>query len=473
MNSSISSIRVFLLTVMLLLSCLVGTAQEGYAFPEDIKPLIQTQWGQHHPFNLLCPKKDSDETVRMLAGCGPVAMAQMVNYHRYPSMSPDGRYTYDWELMFKTFHQGLLKDEVVAVAKLISDCGVSSFTSYGEKGSTTSISLLMGALKRLFHYSDDMSIYEREKFATAGRDSLFRQLIFSELKAGRPVIYRGYSKKDGSGHLFIIDGCRKRKVHVNFGWAGHRNGYYDLDDLDGYSEQQWLLVDVADSTYHSATKEVTLNEPGKLGKLLDKQQQLTTRHIKLSGQMDGRDFATLRDMLQTGMLRTINMEEVDMEALPDSAFYECTYLSHFVAPRSLKRTGTRSFYRCRNLNHVVFHEGLRAVSNATFSGCTNLLSLQLPTTTTMIGHNAFTSCEALLTVTLPEATLWIGNYAFSYCHHLYGVSLPKSLSKFGKDVFLKCERLTHLRLSPENSHFTVNGKELVPNTQTQEVKSER
>ena len=29
-----------------------------YVFPEDVKPLIRTQWGQHYPFNLLCPETD-------------------------------------------------------------------------------------------------------------------------------------------------------------------------------------------------------------------------------------------------------------------------------------------------------------------------------------------------------------------------------------------------------------------------------
>lgn len=466
--------RLLMLSITLLLSWPFVMAEDSYVFPEDIKPLIKTRWGQHHPFNFLCPKTESDDdgTSHMLAGCGPVAMAQMVNYHRYPSMSPDGRYEYDWELMFKAVHGGLSKDELVAVAKLISDCGVSSFTDYGEKGSSTSVSLVMGALKRLFKYSNDMSIYERGQFATPERDSLYRQLIFTELKAGRPVLYRGYSEKDGGGHLFIIDGCRKQKVHVNMGWGGHRDGYYDLDDLGGYSQQQWLLVDVADSCYHAATREVVLNEPGMLASLLSAQEQLSTRHIRLSGRMDKNDFAVLRNMICTGMLRTIDMEQVELESLPDSAFFECTYLSHFVAPRTLQRTGTRSFFRCQNLNYAVFHEGFSVVGNGAFSGCNNLLGVNLPKTMTTIGTSAFNSCNALLSVTLPEGTLKVGSYAFSYCQHLYSINLPKSLRSFGKEVFKECNRLTHIRLNQDNPHFIVNGKDLVPRNSADSSHSE-
>lgn len=458
--------RSFLLLIAaLLLSCHTAMAESDYVFPEDIRPLIQTRWGQHYPFNLLCPKTENvnGETVRMLAGCGPVAMAQMVNYLRYPSTSPDKSYEYEWHLMYNTLTVGLRKEELVAVAKLISDCGISSLTDYGEKGSSTSLSRMMGALKRLFNYSDQISLYERSQFNTPERDSLFRQLIFTELKARRPVLYRGYSEKEKVGHLFIIDGCKKGKVHVNMGWGGNRDGYYDLDDLSGYSQGQELLTDVADSLYQAETREVTLNEPGTLETLLSKDEQLTTRHIKLSGKMDPSDFAVLRRMLQTGLLRTIDMEGVDITELPESAFLGCSYLSHFVAPRTLQRTGNKTFYRCGNLNRVVFSEGLTTVGNDAFYSCANLLNVQLPGSTKAIGNYAFASCSTLLSVQLPEGVERIGDYAFAHCTHLYTMTLPKSVCKFGMEVFKNCERLTHLRLAPDNPYLTIGkNNEIVP-----------
>ena len=435
-----------------------------FVFPEEVKPLIKTQWGQHYPFNLLCPETDNNngENIYKLAGCGPVAMAQVVNYHRYPSMSPDGKYEYDWSQMFHSLTSNVQKEGIVAVAKLISDCGVSSFTEYGDERSSTSLSYIMGAMKRLFGYSNYMSIYNRSDFETPKRDSLYRQLIFSELKAGRPVLYRGTNEK-GEGHLFIIDGCKKGKVHVNMGWGGNDNGYYELSDLRGYGQQHWMLVDVADNSYQAETKEVTINEAGTLVKLLTPEERLTTRHIKLKGRMNGIDFFTLREMSKKGLLRTVDMEQVEMEALPDTAFSDCYYLSHFVAPRTLKRIGNRSFFRCRNLNYAVFHDGLQEVGNAAFSGCENLLAVRLPSTTTKIGYNAYTSCNTLLSVTIPEGLLEMGNYAFSYCSHLYSINLPKSLRNIGKEVFKNCNRLTHIRLHSENPFYKVNEEnELIP-----------
>ena len=45
---------------------------------QDVEPLIKTHWNQIAPYNNLCPKDSTGR--RMMAGCGPIAMAQVVNY---------------------------------------------------------------------------------------------------------------------------------------------------------------------------------------------------------------------------------------------------------------------------------------------------------------------------------------------------------------------------------------------------------
>lgn len=450
-----------MLHILLMLSaCLWGRAQETYVFPESVKPLIATQWGQYYPFNLLCPKnKYCEDYERNLAGCGPVAMAQVVNYHRYPSTSPDGEYVYDWGKMFRVLNPELSKTKIVAVAKLISDCGVSSFTSYDDEASSTTLVQMMGAMKRLFNYSDDMCLYARDDFKTPQRDSLFRQLIFSELKAGRPVFYGGTSEKKGS-HVFLIDGCKNQKVHVNMGWGGASDGFYDLDDIDDFNVSQSLLIEVADSNYRAPVKNVVLTKAGTLAGQLTDQELLTTRHIQVSGPMSRSDIATLRTMLCSGMLRTVNLERAEIEVLPDSAFYGCTYLSHFVTPRTLRSTGNFAFCKCPSLNKVVFHEGLRVVGNAAFAECTSLLNVFLPTTTEYVGHSAFSASEALLNVELPDGVRYLGHYAFAYCENLNSISLPKALEKAGRDILYKCPNLRQIFIDTDNPNYEVDGLQI-------------
>ena len=64
---------------------------------QEILPLIQTQWGQAAPYNMFCPK-DSLSGRHVLAGCGPIVMAQVIRYLQQPSVSPSGE-KYQWELI--------------------------------------------------------------------------------------------------------------------------------------------------------------------------------------------------------------------------------------------------------------------------------------------------------------------------------------------------------------------------------------
>ncbi len=431
--------------------------QDKEVFYGKVNPLVRTHWGQGVPFNLLCPKNDDGGVLSYnLAGCGSVAMAQIVNYHQYPSRSPDGEYWYDWWKMYRMFDQRQTQEELISVAKLISDCGVSSFTEYSEKASGTSLSAVMGALKRLFFYGDQIGIYARDSMMVLGQDSLFRQLLYEELKAGRPVLYRGSNPAKG-GHLFIIDGCKGGKVHVNMGWASDGDGYYDLDDLHGYGKEQWMLTEVADTNYHPVVKEVNLAKAGTLGQCLSEEEQRLTRHLKVSGLVDEQDFGVLRQMLRRGILRTIDMEDANIEYLPDSAFCGCTFFSYFVMPRTVRRIGNGTFYSCRNLNRVVFPDSLESIGNGAFCGCNNLLALHLPPSVKHIMSNAFNSCEVLLNVTIPEGVESVGSWAFSHCHHLNSLALPKSLRSVGNGFLNDCPRLKRVTVDEGNPLFYSEG----------------
>ena len=55
----------------------------------QVEPLIQTTWSQTSPYNDQCPDN-------MLAGCVAIAMAQVMNYHKYP-LHGQGQNTYTWK----------------------------------------------------------------------------------------------------------------------------------------------------------------------------------------------------------------------------------------------------------------------------------------------------------------------------------------------------------------------------------------
>ena len=51
----------------------------------------------------------------------------------------------------------------------------------------------------------------------------WENLIYNELKAGRPVIYGGQS--GNGGHSFICHGYRDDMFYINWGWDGLFDGY--------------------------------------------------------------------------------------------------------------------------------------------------------------------------------------------------------------------------------------------------------
>jgi hypothetical protein len=63
-------------------------------------------------------------------------------------------------------------------------------------------------------------------------DDEWMNIIYTELMARRPILYTGVDYTTNGGHAFIFDGLdTDGKIHVNWGWNGTANGYFDFSDL--------------------------------------------------------------------------------------------------------------------------------------------------------------------------------------------------------------------------------------------------
>ncbi len=96
---------------------------------------------------------------------------------------------------------------------------------FGVEASGTPFTKIGPALSKNFGYGD-AKMYEREN-----HNNDWTSIIMNELGNKRPVIYSGGNAN--SSHAFIIDGVDKDgKFHINWGWDGECNGYFDLNSLD-------------------------------------------------------------------------------------------------------------------------------------------------------------------------------------------------------------------------------------------------
>ena len=226
-----------------------------------ISPLLKTKWNQSPYYNNDCPM-DPRTNKRCVTGCVATAMAQIMKYHNYPSVGQGSTsYTssknsikqsmnfsqvqFNWSKMLNSYDNNSSTAAVNAVAQLMHACGVSLHMDYGSNASGSTIKNIPFALINFFKYPHNAVYYDRKYYT---RDE-WDKMIQNELKAGRPIAYRGVSDpdKDGNtgGHAFVLDGCDSDgRYHFNFGWGGSGNGYFYLSSIRpdeyGYTNYQGM-----------------------------------------------------------------------------------------------------------------------------------------------------------------------------------------------------------------------------------------
>ena len=257
---------------------ILSSMTSANAVAATVSPFITTKWGQDSPYNLLTPKINGEHTY---TGCIATAMAQCLKYEQYPTASKGtgtytvatvssgrngrkdttttsynynfGQYTYNWSAMTDTYGSSYTTEAATAVSQLMMDCGAASKMEYMSDGSGATI---YDATRGFFDYlqcdSNSIRFYDRDCYS----DSLWTSMIYEELNAGYPVLYTGQDTDDG-GHAFIFDGYdADGRVHVNWGWKGLADGYYDISLLNpertgydlSFSTYQMMITGIRTTT---------------------------------------------------------------------------------------------------------------------------------------------------------------------------------------------------------------------------------
>jgi len=223
----------------------------------EVSPLLSSSWHQEYPYNKLCPEKCP-------SGCVATAMSQVMKYHQYPSTG-SGSFSYtsrtrkfrcsydfssasfDWNTIKNSYSTSTISSQnTESISQLTYACGVSVGMDYNTNASGAYMSDVPYAMINFFGYNKNVSFRDRTYYASEE----WYQMLCNELVNGRPVIYGGVDSKEG-GHAFVIDGCSSdsRKFHVNWGWGGKYDGYYELDALDPqtykFSSYQDMVINIS------------------------------------------------------------------------------------------------------------------------------------------------------------------------------------------------------------------------------------
>ncbi len=235
-----------------------------------IAPLLPCKWNQGDPFNKFCPTINGNLGY---TGCVATAMAQVMKYHQWPAapLKEIPAYTTRslqlerpalaasgfpaWSDMQDYFGYKFTNDDAAtAVSQLMLYVGQSVEMDYKASSSGAYSTAIAPALVEYFDYAGSTRlVYQSETQA-----STWTSLLYTELAQKRPVIYTG-SKYNGGGHAFVVDGYDNSGMwHVNWGWGGTSDGYYQLLSLrpalqstgssggaDGYNYGTSMIVGIA------------------------------------------------------------------------------------------------------------------------------------------------------------------------------------------------------------------------------------
>lgn len=214
---------------------------QAATLPASVEPLLEgINWDQNEPYNRMTPMIPG-RNAHCATGCVATAMAQIMKYYEWPkqgtgsaSYTSDGvikgvleadfsQSVYDWDNMLGEYNGDYTDEQAYAVAKLMSDVGIATRMDYGPQ-SGASQQWSNYALATYFGYNKGLELCMREFFDYAEWNNLIKQ----ELAASHPVCMGGISPS--GGHRFVLDGYDEDEMyHVNWGWGGMSNGYYDIN----------------------------------------------------------------------------------------------------------------------------------------------------------------------------------------------------------------------------------------------------
>jgi len=233
---AVAKTRVNTATLVLWEEAIAGTNKSNrIASPNALSPLLQTKWDQAPFYNDKCPANGSG---RAVTGCVATAMAQVMKYWSYPkkgvgtynyvhsnygTLSANfGNTNYDWVNM-----PNVVSGKNEAVAILMYHCGVAVDMDYSAESSGSNGGVLVApALINYFGYPQGTKFENRDDFSKTN----WINKLKTELDLNRPLYYEGIGKS--GGHAFVFDGYDNNNFfHVNWGWSGNSDGYFNIDAL--------------------------------------------------------------------------------------------------------------------------------------------------------------------------------------------------------------------------------------------------
>jgi len=408
-------------------------------------------FGQEKPYNDLFPKDESSQDgARCIAGCGPVALAHILSFYHIDNQPIENgslhlnsgkkisislnEHPIDWS--------GTNSD----LANLMLDCAASLGAEISSSSSTTSLNNFKSALISYWNYSPQCM------YVNNVSDTELLTLAYTELNNGRPVIVGGLS------HIFVCDGYDQDYLHFNFGWNGKCNGYFRVLTADNKSSDKLAFNEILaniEPLKESLADTVTVEEPGTLSTLINKESWNKLTSLTVKGTINGDDISFLRNMAGAidvydpskgiGSLMYLDLSEAKINGGKPYAVF---YADGYTISGKDDIPGKGNFSYSYNLSNITDKQWQTIVSyNLDDRGdmllernsAGRILISYHVQDNNVIGKRMFADCQNLRIITLPHSALRVDEDAFYNCRSLQQVlNQPANVSK---KAFRECRIL--------------------------------
>lgn len=207
--------------------------------------------------------------------------------------------------------------------------------------------------------------------------------------------------------------------------------------ISAYSHDNCALFDSPDKKPLT----ITVETPGTLSQQLADYFKTEITELIVIGNLNAEDISMLRYLPN---LAVLDMENVNLEALPTDAFEWKSSLTSVKLPKTLKTIGAGAFSCCSGLTSITIPDSVTEIKSRAFEDCSGLTSVTIPDSVTEIWRGAFSGCSRLKSVTIPDSMTWIADSAFAICHSLTSVTIGSGVTEIGSDAFRSCTSLTSI-----------------------------
>lgn len=248
-----------------------------------VGPLTTTEWSQGYPECYYCYNSSNELCV---AGCVAIAVGQIMAYHESPNSvnvtftapnydSNNTTVQLDWDLIKDDFSSVIIPTPIIPrprsisdknnmIAVLIREIGQQVEMEYGVNSSSAYSSNVIDCISYFGYSADSYGL----------RPYNWDAIVYS-LNNNYPVYMDGYPEDvNEPGHAWVLDGYKYNRVdtfyyqkdengieqligteisetkylHMNWGWQGNDNGYFDYrylePDGDSYNRNKHIICGI-------------------------------------------------------------------------------------------------------------------------------------------------------------------------------------------------------------------------------------